>query len=98
MGEKYNLQWNSFQENLSGLFKDLRKETDYNDITLITEDGNSFQAHKLVISSSGPFFKSVLQKMHGNNNFLYMRRNVAENFKANNLDNVKINGIYFKIE
>jgi len=41
----------------------LYQETDYTDVTLITEDMQVFKSHRIVLSSSSDFFKEILGKM-----------------------------------
>ena len=73
MTEKFNLQWNEFTDNLSSVFKDLRSQDDFSDITLISEEGDFHSAHKVLLSASSTFFKSILTKMKAGNNYLYLK-------------------------
>ena len=59
--EKFCLKWNDFQSNVSKTFSNLRKEQDFFDITLLSNDGEAVSAHKVVLSASSEFFKSVLR-------------------------------------
>ena len=60
--EKFCLKWNDFQSNASKTFSALRKEQDFHDIILLSDDGEAVSAHKVVLSASSEFFKSVLRK------------------------------------
>ena len=55
-GEKYCLKWNDFTSNLSIAFQDLRKDEDFFDVTLLTED-SEFKCHKLVLGACSPHFR-----------------------------------------
>ena len=57
--ETYCLKWNSFQTNISKSIIDLRREEDFFDVTLVTDDQQFISAHKLVLSSSSELFNKV---------------------------------------
>ena len=57
--EKFSLKWNDFSCNAQKTFQNLRKEEDFFDITLVGEDFNHVTAHKIVLSSSSKYFKTV---------------------------------------
>ena len=46
--EKFCLTWNDFQENVNTAFSDLRKDCDFTDVTLASEDGQQIEAHKVI--------------------------------------------------
>ena len=60
--EKFCLKWNDFQVNVSKSFSTLRKEHDFNDVTLVSDDHEVLSGHKVVLSASSEFFKSILRK------------------------------------
>ena len=60
--ESFVLKWNAFQENVSSSFSKLRKEEDFFDVTLVTEDAKLLNAHKVVLSAASDFFKTVLRR------------------------------------
>ena len=65
MSEKFSLKWNDFQSNISRTFGLLRKEKEFFDVTLVSEDQHQVQAHKLVLSACSPYFKNILtQNQH----------------------------------
>ena len=49
--EQFCLKWGDFQENIHSSFKEFRKE-----------DGSQFEAHKVILSASSPFFQKLLKK------------------------------------
>ena len=57
--EKFSLKWNDFSSNVQKSFQNLRKEEDFFDITLVGDDFKHVTAHKLVLSSSSEYFKTV---------------------------------------
>ena len=70
--EKFCLKWNDFQSNVSKTFSTLRKEQDFFDITLLSDDGEAVSAHKVVLSASSEFFKSVLRKADHSKPMIYL--------------------------
>ena len=59
MDEKYCLKWNDFQETVAGSLSLLKKEEDFFDVTLVSEDQTQIKAHKVVLSAC---MQSLLQK------------------------------------
>ena len=57
--DKFSLKWNDFPSNVQKSFQNLRKEGDFFDITLVGDDFKHVTAHKLVLSSSSEYFKTV---------------------------------------
>ena len=70
--EKFCLKWNDFQTNVSKTFSTLRKEQDFLDITLLSDDGEAVSAHKVVLSASSEFFKRVLKKAEHSKPMIYL--------------------------
>ena len=57
-GEALCLKWNDYTSHLSMGFQDMRKNEDFFDVTLITEDGE-IRCHKLVLGACSPHFRYV---------------------------------------
>ena len=72
MSEKFSLKWNDFQSVVSKSFSALRKDEDFYDVTLVSEDHTQISAHKLVLSASSQFFKSILRKNSHSHPLLYL--------------------------
>jgi len=51
MPEKLCLQWNDFQQNIKSAFGNLREDRDFKDVTLVCEDGQLVEAHKVILAS-----------------------------------------------
>ena len=73
MSEKLSLQWNDFQDNVKSAFGNLRKSTDFADVTLACEDGHQIEAHKVVLAASSPFFGAILKRNKHIHPLIYMR-------------------------
>ena len=70
--EKFCLKWIDFHASISKTFSTLRKEQDFHDISLLSDDGKAVSAHKVVLSASSEFFKSVLRKADHSKPMIYL--------------------------
>ena len=59
--QKIAFRCNDFQENIVASFINLRCNKDLCDITLVSEDGQKLEAHKVVLSASSPVLKDLIQ-------------------------------------
>ena len=73
MAEKLCLQWNDFQDNVKNAFGNLRKTTDFVDVTLACEDGQQIEAHKVILAASSPIFETILKRNKHSHPLIYMR-------------------------
>ena len=62
MSETLCLQWNEFKENVTSAFEDLRTCGDFSDVTLACSDGETIEAHKMVLAASSPVFQNILRQ------------------------------------
>ena len=60
--EQISLRWNEFQKNATAAFGSLRKDSDFADVTLLCEDGQYVEAHKVILAASSPVFQNMLNK------------------------------------
>ena len=73
MTEKLCLKWNDFQENINCAFKNLRTEKNFTDVTLVCEDGQQLEVHKVILAASSPFFQKLLEKNKHPHPLVFMR-------------------------
>ena len=73
MSEKLCLHWNDFHDNIKNAFGNLREEKDFKDVTLVCEDGQQVEAHRVVLASSSPFFQKLLGGNKHPHPMIYMR-------------------------
>ena len=50
-----------------------RDDDDFSDVTLVCEDGQQVEAHKVILASSSPFFENILKKNRHPHLLIYMR-------------------------
>ena len=67
MAQKFNLKCDEFQANWKRSLSNLRRETVFTDVTLVTDDKMKFLAHKILLSSSSATFEYMLKdNIHAN--------------------------------
>ena len=73
MSESVFLQWNDFLGNIKETFRTLKDDKDFTDVTLVCEDGEQIEAHKVILISSSPVFASLLKIKKHPQPLIYMR-------------------------
>jgi len=71
--EKFALQWNDFQNNIIASCRNFRDGQDFANVTLVSEDNQQVEAHKILLSSSSSFFMDILKKNKHDHPLIYMR-------------------------
>ena len=71
--EKFCLKWDEFHTNQISSYQELRENLEFADVTLISEDNQRIEAHKLILSSASKFFKNALNGNKHSNPMIYMR-------------------------
>ena len=71
--EKFSLRWNDFQENISTAFSNLRADTNFTDVTLISDDDQHVETHKVILSASSPFFMNILRNNKHSHPLIYLK-------------------------
>ena len=62
MSDKFSLKRHDYHSNWSNSLSKLRKDTEFTDVTLISEDKVKFPAHKVFLSSCSNVFKFIFDK------------------------------------
>ena len=71
--DKFCLQWNDFQKNIVSSIQELRGEKDFSDVTLVCEDNQQVEAHRVILSTASNFFKTMLTGNKHSHPLIYMR-------------------------
>ena len=71
--EAFTLKWNDFQQNIVSTYQDLRKESDFSDVTLVCEDEYQVEAHRIILTTCSSFFKTILKINKPSHPMVYMR-------------------------
>ena len=54
-------------------FASLRDDKDLVDVTLVCEDGDQLELHKVVLANSSPIFQNILRKNRNTQPLIFMR-------------------------
>ena len=79
--EKCSVSWDDFQANVSKSFSVLRKDQDFFDVTLVSEDDIFVKAHKVVLSASSEFFKNILHQVNHTKPTIYLNEVESEQLR-----------------
>ena len=72
--EKYNLTWHSHPDYLREMMREMMTSDDFTDVTLVTEDKMTINAHRNILSACSPVFKNILQlDTTSNHPIIYLR-------------------------
>ena len=71
--EKCCLKWNDFQINMTSSIQTLKNNQELTDVTLVCEDNQRIEAHKVIVSSASNFFRSILTENDHSHPLIYMR-------------------------
>ena len=65
--DKWCMKWNEFSTNITEYFRILREDKRLFDVTLVTDDGQHIQAHKIILSAGSHFFSDIFLKSNQTN-------------------------------
>ena len=82
ISEKFSVRWKDYHENINHAFGYFGKDTDFADVTLACQDGQQFEAHKVILAASSPFFQSILKINKHSHPIIYMKGINAEDLSA----------------
>ena len=71
--DKFTIEWIDFQSNFSNEVTQLFNDEDFVDVTLATADNKQLKAHKVILSSSSPFFKKIFKNNAHKDTLIYLR-------------------------
>ena len=73
MKGRYDISWPGFEENRTKHMEDLLRRNQFVDVTLVFDDDEQLEAHKMILSSSSSFFQRVLEKNNHQHPLIYLR-------------------------
>ena len=88
MAEKFSLKWNDYLVNVAKKFSLLRNEVEFSDVTLVSSDKRQVSAHKVVLSSSSDYFKTILKSNDKSKDIILCLENISHEELNNMLDYV----------
>ena len=79
MTKIFQLKCDDFQSHLAKRFSELRRNTNFNDVTLVCDDGQKLFANKLVLATSSEYFFDILNTSENvSSTFCFDGTNCAE--------------------
>ena len=73
ISEKVFLKWDDLQSNWGSSFSNFRRDEEFSDVTLASEDGTHVECHNVILASSSPFFTETLKKVKHPHPLIYMK-------------------------
>ena len=80
--EKLCLKWNEFQQNIISSYHKLRKDYEYSDVTLVCEEGQQIEAHRIILSACSLLFSTLLKETKHSHPIIFMRGIKAKDLAA----------------
>ena len=71
--DKYCMKWKEMDTNIRGYFRILREDQRLFDVTLVTDDHQHIQAHKIILSAGSQFFSDIFLKSNQTNILIYLK-------------------------
>ena len=71
--DKWCMKWNEFDANIREYLRVLRYDQRLFDVTLVSDDGQHIQAHKIILSSGSNFFSDIFLKSNQANMLIYLK-------------------------
>ena len=79
--QEVQLDWNCFQNNLKDNNRSLFETKSFADITLVTEEMDTFKAHRSVLQGASTIFKQLFEMGGSNNSLLFLKGITARDLK-----------------
>merc|ERR1712212_474691 len=73
MDEKWCMKWNEFDTNIREYLRIIREDQRLFDVTLVSDDGQLIQAHKIILSAGSRFFGDIFLKSNQANMLIYLK-------------------------
>ena len=60
MTGKFSILWDDFQKNMAARFQTVLNNQEFADVTLVSQDSKTVEAHKVILGVGSAFFQEVL--------------------------------------
>ena len=77
-----NFVWHQVAEDMKNAFESLMENSDLVDVSLVCEDGQQVEAHKVILAASSTFFQKVLKRNTHPHPLLYLKGVTSKNLWA----------------
>ena len=68
-----DLTWNDFSSNAANMVKNLLNDSQFTDVTLVSDDRKLIKAHKVILSSCSQFFSQILTEISSQHPVLFLK-------------------------
>ena len=68
-----NVSWNDYKCETSKTFRNLRCDENFTDVTLVADDNQQIDAHRVILSASSPFFRTTFERNPHQKPLLYLK-------------------------
>ena len=73
LSEKYSLSWDTYSDHLKDMVKEMIRNDDFADVTLVSEDRKHIKAHKNILSACSPVFRDIVKINQNVAPIIYLR-------------------------
>ena len=70
---QYALKWDKYEENMKTFFEEIKGQSEFADVTLVTGDGQHLDVHRLILSSFSPVLRTMFGQKSSSNTLLFLR-------------------------
>ena len=77
--DQFFLKSNNFHEKTGRAFHFFKEGNDFTDVTLVSEDYQEIEVHKIVLAASSSFFLRLLKKINRSHPLIYLRGVTSDN-------------------
>merc|ERR1719233_693613 len=71
--DKLCLNWNGYDGIVRDSCRKIREDQRFFDVTLVTDDGQHIQAHKIILSAGSDFFSDIFMKSNHSDMLVYLK-------------------------
>ena len=82
MTKQICIKWNEFENNIVSSHQELRRDADFHDVTLVCEEDQQIEAHRIILSACSSVLGSLLKRNKHSHPLIYMRGVKARNLEA----------------
>ena len=82
MTKQICIKWNEFENNIVSYHQELRRDSDFHDVTLVCDEDQHIEAHRIILSACSSVLGSVLKRNKHSHHVIYMRGVKAGNLEA----------------
>ena len=79
---QHEVYWDSYSNHLGAMLQELRRTEELSDVTLFCDDKTQFRVHKVILATSSPVLKTIVNELPSTNSVIYLRGIKNEEMEA----------------